>query len=149
MNRITGMHFDVMIGDLLVHVEEVTLDIDDATTVNKTKGIPDGVLIGEVSASGEIKLATNNFNKVIELAGIAGSFRELPPFDLTFAADSGDEFMNVDAFGCKLRISSLLSIKSTGSEKNMHTLPYDVTDPNFVRLNGVPYVANREIEDLT
>lgn len=149
MNRITGMHFDIMIGDLLVHVEEASLSIEDTTTVNKTSGVPDGVLMGSVSAKGSLKLDTNNFNKVIEVAKNAGSFRRLPTFDLNFSADTGDEKINVAAFGCKFRITELLNLKPEGSDKHIMTLEFDVTSKEFVHINNVSYLDSSEIRDIT
>lgn len=148
-NRITGMHFDTMIGDLLVHVEEASLDIDDSSTANKTKGVSDGWLQGSVSAGGELKVDTNNFNKIVESAKKAGSWRALKPFDMGFTADSGDEELAIEAFGCRLKISSLLSFKTDGAEKSLHTIPYEVTSPDFIHVNGVPYLDPEEIKSLT
>lgn len=148
MNRLTGQHFDVMLGDLLVNVEEATLDIEDSSGENQTNGVPDGWLLGAVKAGGELKLTSREFKKVTEIARSAGSFREIPPFDLGFSADSGDEQQSIEAFGCKLVITSLLGIKGEGGEKNIHTLPYRVTNKQFVKVDGVPYLENERIKNL-
>lgn len=148
MARIGGMNFDVNMGDLLIHVENATLDITDNSAVAQTKGVPDGFIDGDVAGAGEIELDTQNFNLVIEAAGKAGSFRKLETFDLVFFAKTADEEMRVEAFGCKFRISSLLSIAPKGGEKSKHKLPFDVTSPDFIRINGVPYLDSTETEGL-
>lgn len=148
MARIGGKNFDVNLGDLLIHVETCTLDITDNSAVAKDKGVPNGHVDGDVEASGELELDSSNFNLLIEAARRAGSFRALPPFDSVMYAKAGDEELRVEAFGCKLKVSSLLNITSTGGEKSKHKVPFDVTDPDFIRINGVPYLAASETEGL-
>ncbi|RON20583.1 phage tail protein [Pseudomonas brassicacearum] len=148
MSRIGGKNFDVNLGDLLVHVESCTLDITDNTAVAQSGGVPDGHVDGDVSGSGEMEFDTSNFNLLIEAARTAGSFRELEPFDSIFFAKAGDEELRIEAFGCKLKVSSLLSIDPKGGEKSKHKVPFDVTSPDFIRINGVPYLAAAEIEGL-
>lgn len=147
--KIGGKNFDVNLGDLLVHVETSTLDITDNSTVAQTKGVPNGHVDGDVAAAGELELDTTNFNLLIEQAKSAGSFRELEPFDIVFFAKAGDEELRIEAFGCKVRISSLLSVDPKGGEKNKHKVLFDVTSPDFIKINGVPYLAAAEIEGLT
>ncbi len=148
MARIGGKNFDVNLGDLLVHVESCTLDITDNTAVAQDKGVPNGHVDGDVSASGEMEFDTANFNLLIEAAKRAGSFRQLDPFDSVFFAKAGEEELRVEAFGCKLKVSSLLNINPKGGEKSKHKVPFDVTSPDFIRINGVPYLAAEEIEGL-
>jgi hypothetical protein len=148
MSRIGGKNFDVNLGDLLVHVESCTLDITDNTAVAQSRGVPNGHVDGDVAAGGEMEFDTNNFNLLIEAARSAGSFRELDPFDSVFFAKAGEEELRIEAFGCKLKVSSLLSIDPKGGEKTKHKVPFDVTSPDFIRINGVPYLAASEIEGL-
>ena len=148
MSRIGGKNFDVNLGDLQVHVENITLDITDNTAVAKSRGVPDGYVDGDVSAAGEMEFDTNNFNMLVEAARSAGSFRGLAPFDTVFFATAGDEELRIEAFGCKLRVSSLLGVDPKGGEKTKHKVPFDVTSPDFIRINGVPYLASTEIEGL-
>lgn len=148
MARIGGKNFDVNLGDLLVHVESCTLDITDNTSVAQTRGVPNGHVDGDVSASGEMEFDTSNFNLLIEAARSAGSFRQLEPFDSVFFAKAGEEELKIEAFGCKLKVSSLLNIDPKGGEKTKHKVPFDVTSPDFVRINGVPYLDAAEIEGL-
>ena len=149
MSRIGGKNFDVNMGDLLIHVESCTLDITDNTAVAQSRGVPNGHVDGDVSGSGEMEFDTTNFNLLIEAARSVGSFRKLEPFDTVFFAKAGDEELRVEAFGCKLRVSSLLSVDPKGGEKSKHKVPYDVTSPDFIRINGVPYLDATEIEGLS
>ncbi|MEB2622083.1 phage protein [Pseudomonas sp. YuFO8] len=148
MSRIGGKNFDVNLGDLLVHVQNCTLDITDNTAVAQSKGVPNGHVDGDVSASGEFEFDTSNFNLLIEAARTAGSFRKLEAFDIVFFAKAGDEELRVEAFACKLKVSSLLGIDQKGGETSKHKVPFDVTSPDFIRINGVPYLDASEIEGL-
>ena len=38
MQRLSGKNFDVYLGDMLVHVESASLDIEDSSEVAKTNG---------------------------------------------------------------------------------------------------------------
>ena len=148
MSRIGGKNFDINLGDLQVHVESCTLDITDNTAVAQSRGVPNGHVDGDVAASGEFEFDTSNFNLLIEAARTAGSFRQLEPFDSGFFAKAGEEELRIEAFGCKLKVSSLLSVDPKGGEKSKHKVPFDVTSPDFIRVNGVPYLASAEIEGL-
>ena len=148
MSRIGGKNFDINLGDLQIHVESCTLDITDNTAVAQTRGVPNGHVDGDVAASGEFEFDTSNFNLLIEAAGKAGSFRQLEPFDVVFFAKAGEEELRIEAFGCKLKVSSLLSVDPKGGEKSKHKVPFDVTSPDFIRVNGVPYLASDETEGL-
>ena len=148
MSRIGGKNFDINLGDLQIHIESCTLDITDNTAVAQSRGVPNGHVDGDVAASGEFEFDTSNFNLLIEAARTAGSFRQLEPFDSVFFAKAGDEELRIEAFGCKLKVSSLLSVDPKGGEKSKHKVPFDVTSPDFIRVNGVPYLAAAEIEGL-
>ncbi|MDR2305703.1 MAG: DUF2597 family protein [Paucimonas sp.] len=148
MAKISGMNFDINVGDLKVHVENATLDITDNSAVAHTKGVPDGWVAGDVAASGELEVDTTNFNLIIEAAAKAGSFRQLGTFDQLFYARTPTDEIRVEAFGCRFKISSLLSIDPKGGEKTKHKLPFDVTSPDFIHINGVPYLSFEEVEGL-
>lgn len=147
--RIGGKNFDVNLSDTRTHVEAVTLDISDNSTVAQTGGVPNGHVDGDVAAAGEIEVDIANFKLIKEQAATAGSFRALEPFDIVFYAKAGDEEIKVEAFGCKLRISSLISIDPKGGAKSTIKLPFDVTSPDFIHIDGVPYLDAAEIEGLT
>lgn len=148
MARISGMNFDVSLGDLQVHIEKATLDITDNSAVAQTKGVPDGYVDGDVAASGEFELDSANLGLLIEAANRARSFRKLESFDALFFAKTATDELRVEAFGCRLKISSLLDIDPKGGQKSVHKVPFDVTSPDFIRINGVPYLDASEIEGL-
>ncbi len=149
MSRIGGKNFDIALGDLQVHVASCTLDITDNSAVAQTRGVPDGYVDGDVSASGEFEFDSMNFNLLVEAARTAGSFRQLPTFDSVFFGSAGDQELKVEAFGCRLKVSSLLSIDQKGGETTKHKVPFDVTSPDFIHINGVPYLGASEIEGLS
>ncbi|BAP41300.1 tail tube [Pseudomonas sp. StFLB209] len=147
--RIGGMNFDVNVGDSLMHVDAASLDITDNSGVAKNKGVPNGRVKGDVAAAGELELDSNNFDLLVEQARSAGSFRALEPFDIVFFAKAGTKELRIEAFGCLVRISSLLSLDPNGGSKTTHKIPFDVTSPDFIKINGVPYLDSTEIEGLT
>ncbi|SQF93835.1 prophage PSPPH06 tail tube protein [Paucimonas lemoignei] len=146
--KIGGKNFDITLGDLTVHVEACTLDITDNTAVAQTGGVPNGHVEGDVAAAGEMEFDTTNFNLLIDAAKAAGSFRSMAPFDSVFFAKAGEEELRIEAFGCKLRLSNILTIDPKGGTKSTHKVPYDVTSPDFIKINGVPYLDAAEIEGL-
>ncbi|WP_019530643.1 phage protein [Dasania marina] len=144
---LSGQQVDVQLGDLRVRFENISLTIDDGRSGAKSNGVPNGVLGGAYSASGEIEVDTANFSLIIEAARSSGSFVAMPPFDAVFNAEGGDnEKLNIEAFGCLLKASDILNAASEGGEKLKHKFPFEVTDPDFVRINGVPYL-NSELTD--
>ncbi|WP_286718691.1 phage protein [Thalassolituus sp. UBA2009] len=149
-NRINGKSFDIRVMGLMLHVESFNLTIEDNSTTAKNKGVPDGTLAGDVAASGEIELDIANFMILSAAARAAGSWRNIPTFPIDAYASGessrGDELMHVRAHGCKLRISEVLSIDPNSTDKSKVKLPYDVTSPDFVWINGTPYVPGSEFE---
>jgi hypothetical protein len=148
MSRIGGKDVDIMLNDLMIHISAFSITIDDSTSVAKTKGVPNGSVDGDTGASGEIEVDTQNFNLIIDAARKAGSFKKLKPFDIVSNADTDDEKFNIEAFGCKLRISDLISVDPKGGELLKHKLPFDVTSTDFIRINGVPYLDASETENI-
>jgi len=147
--RISGKNFDISLGDLMVHVNKATLEITDNSAVAKDRGVPNGYVDGDVEASGDIEVDATALKLISEAAAKAGSFRQLPLYDALFYAKTGDgDEMKVQAFGCKLKISSLLDIDRKGGEKTMAKIPFDVTSPDFIRINGVPYLSEADTEGL-
>lgn len=147
--RYSGMDFDIMVMGLSIFVSKATLDITDNTAVAQTRGIPNGWVAGDVSAEGDLELDTQNFKLLQEAAQKAGSWRGIQPFDAMYFAqpESGDQ-MKVEAFGCKLVINNLLDIDSKGGEKTIHKVKFMVTSPDFIHINGVPYLSQTDTRDL-
>ncbi|MDK2956523.1 MAG: hypothetical protein PWQ57_2019 [Desulfovibrionales bacterium] len=148
--RISGKDFDVTVGDLQIHVSKCTLSITDNSKVAKDKGVPNGWVAGDVEASGELELDALGVSLLTAAAKSAGSFRELETMDLLFYAKTSDEEeLKVEAFGCKLKVESLLDIDTAGGSKHVSKIPFEVTSPDFVHINGVPYLSADEIRGLT
>lgn len=149
MQRISGKNFDISIGDLAITVSKTTLTIEDKTDVAKDGGVPNGFVDGEVSASGELELDALAMRILGESAKSAGSWRALKTFDMLFYAKTGQsEEMKVEAFGCKLVLDSLLDVDKAGGQKHISKVKYLVTSPDFIRINGVPYLRPEETEGL-
>ena len=149
MQRISGKNFDISIGDLAITVNKTTLTIEDKTEVAKDGGVPNGFVDGEVSASGDLELDALGMGILGEAAKSAGSWRALEPFDMLFYAKTGqNEEMKVEAFGCKLLLDSLLDVDKAGGQKHISKVKYLVTSPDFIRINGVPYLRPEETEGL-
>ena len=147
--RIGGKDIHVTLGDLFVNFDKVSLTLEDASAVGKNSGVPNGYVRGEVGASGDAELDAQNLALVMEAARSAGSFRQLPAFDMLFyAKTSSGEELKVEAFGCRFKIESLMDVDPKGGEKHISKLAYEVTSPDFVRINGVPYLAPEETEGL-
>lgn len=148
MSRIGGKDVNVNIGGLLVQFASISITITDNRAVAKTSGVPNGYVDGDASAAGEVEVDTANFNLIIEAAKKAGSFKDLEPWDVVFNAETARETLNIEAFGCLFKISDLLNADSNGTEVLKHKLPFDVTDKDFIRINGVPYLKASETENL-
>ena len=147
-SRITGKSFDVNFAGELIQVKSVTLTITDNSATATTNGVPDGHIAGSVSAEGAITLPSKYFNKLIDIARAVGSFRDMPAADFMFYANTGDEEQKIEAFGCKLKISDLLNADKSSDDETTHTIDYMVTSPDFVSINGVPYLSATDTRNL-
>ena len=146
--RISGQSFDTELMGTMVHVEKASLSITDNSAVAQTRGIPDGFVDGDVSAECEFELDAKNFTLLSDAAKRAGSWRGMAPDDVLFYADTGDETMKVEAFGVKLTISDLLDVDPKSGSKGVHKIKGFVTSPDFVHINGVPYLSQEDTRHL-
>ena len=146
--RISGKSFTIHLNDLLVFVNTMTADIEDNRAAVKDRGIPNGYVDGEVACTGELEVDAANLKLIMDAANRAGSFRDLKLFDINTYADTGTEAMKVELFGCLLKISGLLDIDSAGGEKHATTLPFEVTSPDFVKINDTPYLSRNDTDEL-
>ncbi|EIY4984775.1 DUF2597 family protein [Klebsiella oxytoca] len=147
-SRIGGMDYDVSFGTEEVHVESCTLDITDNTAVAKNKGRPAGHVNGDCTAEGEIEVDEKNFNKLNVAAGAAGGWRRLRPGDMLFYANTGDEVSKVEAFGCKLILTSIINIDPNGADKSTKKIKFLVTGEEFIKINGVPVLSEDDVSGL-
>lgn len=148
-HRISGQNFTVSLDSTMIHVDTASLTISDNSATSQTGGIPDGWVDGDVSASGELSVNAQNFKLISKEARNAGSWRGMKPFDIQFYAKTADEEIKVEAFGCKIKISDLLDIDKKGGSAFLFKIPFDVTDPNFIKINGVSYLDSEEIRNIS
>lgn len=146
--RITGKSFDFTINGMTVNVKSATLDITDNSKVTTTNGIPDGWCSGECTAAGEIELDMRNKDIFRDLARAAGSWREIPEADLMFFAKAGSSELKVEAFGCKIILSSLLNVDPKGGEASTTKLKYEVSSPDFVKIDGIPVLSASDVRNM-
>ena len=146
--RINGKSFDFDLNGTSINVSKFSLDITDNSQVAKTKGIPDGYTDGDVEAAGEIELTRANFKLIKKAAQRARSFRAIKPFDISAFANSGDEEIKVEVFGCKMTLSNLLDIDTNSADQSLFKIPYFVTSHDFVRIDGIPYLDKSDVEGI-
>ncbi|MCK8127256.1 MULTISPECIES: phage protein [Pseudoalteromonas] len=146
--RLSGMNFNVNLGDIMVHVDTATLSITDNSAVSQTGGVPDGAVDGDVSANGELSVNASNFALISDAAKSAGSWRGMETFDIMFYGKTSKDEMKVEAFGCRIKLSDILDIDKKGGQASLFKIPFDVTSPDFVHINGVPYLRPDEIENI-
>ncbi|RZF94484.1 DUF2597 family protein [Pseudoalteromonas sp. CO302Y] len=146
--RLSGMNFNVNLGDIMVQVDTASLAITDNSAPSQTGGVPDGWVDGDVSASGELSVNASNFALISDAAKTAGAWRSMETFDIMFYAKTSKDEMKVEAFGCRIKLSDILDIDKKGGQASLFKIPFDVTDPDFVKINGVPYLRPEEIENI-
>lgn len=147
-DRLTGLDVNVRVGDLEVTFKEVGLTIDDSSKANEDNGRPNGNLRGKVSAGGDITVDTANLKLIIAAAATAGSFQQMPPFDINFFAKTAADELDIEAFECKFKISDLLKANTGSEDQLIHKLDYYVTGKEFVSFDGVPYLNPDNIQRL-
>lgn len=146
--RISGQSIDFNIDGDLVHAEKVSLSITDNTSVAQTNGVPDGFVNGDVSAEGELELSTKYLNVITAKARSAGSWRAIPLVDLMWYAKAGTEELKVESFGCKLNLTDVLDVDPKGGAVMTHKIKFIVTSPDFVSINGIPYLESELTDKL-
>lgn len=143
-----ALDFNIMVGDLLIHVENMTATITDNRQAVMTRGVPNGYVDGDVACAGDIEVDTKNFNLLSDVARVNGSFRGMPPFDIIYIGKNVSGQHKQELFGCVLNISDLINNDAKGGEKSRHKLAFQVSSPDFVRINGVPYLSAENVRDL-
>lgn len=148
MKRVSSSSFSFNIGDFKLRAEKASLSVEDGRKTVKDQGVPNGYVDGEVGASGEIELDAAAMSILSEEAKSKGSWQEIEPVDLLFYAKGTKEEEKVEAFGCLLNLSDIVEYDPTSDKKATTKISYEVTDPDFVRINGVPYLAKDRTEGL-
>ena len=75
--RLSGMNFNVNLGNSLINVDTATLSITDNSAVVQTGGVPDGDGDGDVMASGELVVKASVFKQISAEAKKSGAWRAL------------------------------------------------------------------------
>jgi len=148
MSHLSGKNFHIIIGNTAVNVENMTATITDNSTFASTNGVPDGDIDGDVSCEGELEFSLKEFKKLNDQAQTAGSWKDLGAFDIVCSGSFGEQSEKLELFGCKLKISDLVSIDPKAAEKVKRKVPFYVTSPDFVRINGVPYLRKTDTQGL-
>lgn len=137
--RFNGRSFDITLKGRDIAVSKFTLDITDNTKYVKRKGLPGGWVKGVVEAKGTIELDIDECKKIIEAAKSAGDFQSLETFDIVAFAETSSGTHNVEIFGCKLKMTKILDVDTSSSDETIKSLEFEVTAPEFVTIDGVPY----------
>lgn len=143
-----GKDFDCFMGNSMVHVVEASVKITDGRKPKMVRGIPKGWIDGPVEAEVTLKLDHENFLLLQAQAQQAGSWKGIEPFDVAFTASVAAGDLNVEAFGCMPQLEELLNIKAEGGEENTFSIKCPITSPDFVHINGVPYLTADEVRNL-
>lgn len=146
--RLSGMNFDIDIFGTVIHVEKASVSISDDSAVSTTRGVPDGYTDGAVSADLEYELDTKNFKLLGRAAKSAGSWRGMKTHDCLFYGNAGGEELTIEVFGVKLLLESILDVDPSSSDKTKHKVKGLVTSPDFISIDGVPYLSRDDVRDL-
>lgn len=146
--HLTGKDFDVFIGDKMIHVAEAKVTITDGRKPKYVRGVPVGYVDGPVSGEVTIKLDHENFLLLEAQAKAAKSWKGIEPFDVQFNAEVSAGAKNIEAFGVLPQLESILDMKAEGGEEDLTEIKGPITSPDFVKINGIPYLTAEEIRDL-
>ncbi len=146
--RFSGRSFDTTLFGVYVHVKSATATINDESAVAFTRGVTDGYTDGKVSCDVELEMDLKQFQKVHAAAKEAGSYRDIKLQDIQFYAHNSEDEDKIELYGVKFLVSDLLNIDSESADKSTRKLKGFVTSPNFVKINGVPYLSKADTRNL-
>ena len=69
-------------------------------------------------------------------------------FGIVVYGKTAKDEVKVEAFGCRIKLSDLLDVDKKGGQASLFKIPFDVTSPDFVHIDGVPYLRPEEIENI-
>lgn len=142
MQRFNGLSFVFDFGGLSITAQKFKLEISDGMKVAMRNGRPDGYLLGECTANGSLTLEIADVNKMIEAC--KDSIQEIDTIDIHAFAEAGGVEFKVEAFGCKLKMSTILDVDKNSSDETTIEVSFDVTSPDFVKINGKNYLKTLE-----
>lgn len=144
--RYNGIGFTFDLGKFQVSAKKFTLDITDNTAAVKRNGRPDGWVQGDVEASGTLTVDRAGLKTFVDSAD---SFQEIELFDINSYAEAGDDNLKIEAFGCKAKIGKLMDIDTNSADETEFEIPYVVTSPDFVKIDGKPYFKENDNNNST
>ena len=137
--RFNGGCYSVHMDGTEFDAHKFSLEITDNSAVATKGGLPNGVLIGDCSASGTLTVDADEFAKIEAMAKKAGSYQMMPTVDMMGYAKVGKTQKKVEAFGCKLKLGSVVDADASNTDEDLTEIPFDVTSRDFVKINGTPY----------
>lgn len=146
--KLSAMNFDVRLGSKLVMIETLSVSITDNSQVAMTRGVTNGYTKGSCEAAVSLELDSENFALFTEAAKSAGSFRDLEPFDIDCFGKAFKQEQHIEVFGVKLKLTDLLNLDNGGADKSKHKLEGFVTSPDFIKIDGVPYLSKDDVRDF-
>lgn len=149
VQRIGGKDVRAYVGDAEIIASKIIMKIDDKREVAYTRGVANGFVDGECTADGSMTLDSQQFSQLkdVLLSGVS-SWKEIPPQDIHLFASAGSLSKDLKAFGCLLKISDLWDSEDTGGKKTEHVIPFQVTSPDFVHIDDVPYLSLNEVRGI-
>ena len=137
-------------ADVEVNLPTGKVALFDEVTVNASLGVgaamsggkPAGWTRGEVSGEGEIKLDTEELLKLLAEADAAGSWEVMDAMDMVLYSAVGGQELKVEVFGCKFDAPDF-PISRTSGETIKHSLKFQVTGEDFIKVNGVALAESR------
>lgn len=139
--HITGKNGQSFVEGIPFTFDKITASISDGMEVLKTRGVPDGYAEGDVSCDGEVEMKYKYFKQFSALAAKMGSYRAVPAMDINYIGATKSDLVPIVLHGCKFTMESILEAEANdGKKAGMVKLKFSVTSPDFVSINGVPYL---------
>jgi hypothetical protein len=143
--HITGKNGQAFVSGIPFAFDKITASISDGMEVVKTRGVPDGYSEGDVGCDGEVEMKYKYFKQFSILAKAAGSYRAIPAMDISYIGATKSDVVPIVLYGCKFTMESILEAEANdGKKSGMVKLKFAVTSPDFVSINGVPYLDELE-----
>jgi len=144
-HHVTGKNGQSFLDGIPFVFDKITASISDGMEVLKTRGVPDGFAEGDVSCEGEVEMKYKYFKQFSALALKYGSYRAIPTMDISYIGATKSDLVPIVLYGCKFTMESILEAESNdGKKAGVVKLKYAVTSPDFLTINGVPYLDTLE-----
>lgn len=139
--HVTGKNGQSFVDGIPFVFDKITASISDGMEVLKTRGVPDGYAEGDAGCDGEVEMKYKYFKQFSLLAAKHGSYRAIPAMDISYIGATKSDLVPIVLYGCKFTMESILEAESNdGKKAGTVKLKFSVTSPDFVSINGVPYL---------